>query len=383
MFCTYCQQSRVENQAPCPNCGAPSPLLQVSGIGQWGTNKSTGTLTTAQTDFSANAQSMQSNSWGRPAANFNMGTPWEQASMQPQSPLQHMPPGSQQWDVQTPQLAFDAAPPAQFSPDNSWSQMSPMASNQNMPVWQDVAPGTEMHEGQAASQSLLPMIYQGGANNMRQSTVSLQLIPEHAIEHLLPGLPLPSESVYMPPLYTKPRPLIPRYRVISGFLSVIVVVLLLCTGAGYYAKASGKLDTVLRMFTGTPPKPVTSAPAAKLPDPPNKIDTGPATNIIPSGTTTLRIDKNNIALEIDKIFAVNQPFYVTYSVQPPAGQNGTVSVKWYMNGQLYRVVTSPKVIQGGTTMNGSVQMQYAQAAEGTVEIDWNNQLGERFYFVVR
>ena len=185
------------------------------------------------------------------------------------------------------------------------------------------------------------------------------------------------ESVYMPPLYTKPRPLIPKYRVISGFLSVIVVVLLLCAGAGYYAKASGKLGAVLSMFTGTPPKAITPPAVAKLPDPPNKIDTGPAMNIIPSGTTTLRIDKNNIALEIDKVFMINQPFYVTYSVQPPAGQDGTVSVKWFMNGQLYRVITSSKIIKGGTVMNGSIQMQYAQPAEGSVEIDWTGQLGQR------
>src|SRR5581483_5676919 len=26
MFCPFCQTARVENEAPCPNCGGPSPL---------------------------------------------------------------------------------------------------------------------------------------------------------------------------------------------------------------------------------------------------------------------------------------------------------------------------------------------------------------------
>src|SRR5262249_16711802 len=129
------------------------------------------------------------------------------------------------------------------------------------------------------------------------------------------------------------------------------------------------------------PRSVQVTPSQRLPDPPNKIDTGPAVNFIPSGTTTLRIDSANLPLETDKVFAVNQPFYVTYTVQP-GGQQGKVSVKWYMNGNLYNVVTS-KLITGDQTSYGSHQMQYLVPAEGSVEIYWNDQLAQRFYFVVQ
>jgi hypothetical protein len=381
----------MENQAPCPNCGAPSPLLQIPDIGQWGTNNSMGGLTGVDASFSTSAQNIQTNSWGAPATSFNIESSWGQTSTKQQSPspwqpVQQQSPSPWQsepvgWDAAVPQIGFDtvAAPS-----DLPWSQSSPVAPDQNLLPWQDVE--AKRQESPAAPQSLLPMVYQGDpvqGNGVRQSTVSLQLIPENAIEQLLPSMVAMPEGVYVAPLYTKPRPLVPKYRIISGFISVIVVALLLCTGAGYYAKTSGKLDAFLRIFTGAPPHTITAPTTANLPNPPDKIDSGPATSIIPSGTTTLRIDNNNIALEVDRVFTVNQTFYVTYSVQPPTGQDGTVSVKWYMNGQLYRVVTSDKVIKGGTIMNGSVQMKYAQAAEGSVEIDWNNQLGERFYFVVR
>jgi hypothetical protein len=128
--------------------------------------------------------------------------------------------------------------------------------------------------------------------------------------------------------------------------------------------------------------PVHNLSAQRLPDPPDQIDTGPALSIIPSGTTTLHIDNNNLPLETDKVFTVNQTFYVTYTVQPPAGQQGQVSAKWYMNGRLYQVVTSD-VINGDKTSHGIFQMQYLVPAEGRVEVYWNDQLALRFYFVVQ
>jgi hypothetical protein len=270
-----------------------------------------------------------------------------------------------------------ASPPPLDS--NAWSPLPPGASDQNPSAWQDSGA-----ESQMASSAFLPMIYQeSSTNDGQQSTFALQLIHENAVQHLLPEISAVPESVYVPPLYTKPRPLIPRYRIVSGTLSVLIVVLLLCGGIGYVAQSTGALKQVMRAFTNEPPPPVKTASAQRLPDPPNKIDTGPAVGIIPSGTTTLHIDEHNVALQTDKVFIVNQPFYVTYTVQPPEGQDGKVTVKWYMNSQLYLPVTSKDVIKGGTTQNGSLQMQYIEPAQGSVEIYWNDQLAQRFYFVVQ
>ncbi len=392
MFCTYCKQARVENETPCSYCGAPSPLLQVSGIGQWGTSNSRGAWTAKGFGLRNN---LQTNSRGGPATYGESPqareAPWEQVPtnqpIQQQSPLVGQAHGliqepmraEAQWEAPALQTGFDKGATASPSLNASWPQMSPTASSQNTPVWQENGA-----ERQMASQALLPVVYQEPQmNDIKQSTVALQLIPENAIEHLLPGMPALPESVYVPPLYTNPRPLIPRYRIISGTLSVIIVSLLLCAGVGYYAQMTGTLGSVVRLFTGAPPPSLTTPKGVNLPDPPNKVDFGPAKDIISSGTTTLRIDKDNVPLETDKVFTVNQNFYVTYIVQPPAGQDGKVSVKWYMNGQPYHVTTSELIKGGGTATNGSLQMRYARPAQGSVEVWWNDQLGERFYFVVQ
>jgi hypothetical protein len=371
MFCTNCKQTRVENETPCPHCGAPSPLLQISGIGQWGTSNSIGAW--SGSGFGS-SNHLQTNSWGGTVTYSPQATAaqWEQASTD--QPIQQQSPSIQpQWGA--PVSSFDKGTTASSSLNASWPQMSPSASSQSMPGWQENGAGT---------QALLPAIYQDPQmNDMRQSTVALQLVPDNAIEHLLPAIPAMPESVYVPPLYTKPRPLIPRYRIISGTLSVLIVALLLCGGAGYYVQASGMLGKVVRQFTGAPPPPVKAQTAQKLPDPPDKIDPGPASSTIPSVTTTLHLNNNNLALETDKVFTVNQTFYVTYTVNPPEGQEGKVSMKWYMNGQFFLPVTSDKVIKGGEIWNGWSPMQYAQPAEGSVEIYWNDQLGERIYFVVQ
>src|SRR6266567_1444585 len=120
-------------------------------------------------------------------------------------------------------------------------------------------------------QALFPL--QPGSNMAGSGLIPL---PEQNINALLPALPNEGEDVYVPPMYTKPRPIIPRYRAISGLLSVLIVGILLCTGAGYYAKASGKLS-VLTQFTGfAPPTNLKPTPTQTLPDAPTAQVTGPA-----------------------------------------------------------------------------------------------------------
>jgi hypothetical protein len=289
MFCTYCKQTRIENQAPCPNCGAPSPLLQISNFGQLGTIDSIGA-----------------------------------------------------------------------------SESSQAGQGENRP--------NEM----ATSTALVPM------NNPspHQSTVTLQIIPQQAIEHLLPAQPEAPETVYVPPLFTKPRPLIPKYRIFSGALSLLIVVLLLCGGTSYYAKASGTIDRLIRAFTGGPPTVAITPTPVVLTDPPNKIDTGPAIDVIPSGTTTLYLDQNQNALEQNNKFTAWQAFYVTYNVQPPKGDSGKVTVKWYQNGKYWKTTSDDKTTITGP-MNGYIKMVYERPAMGSVEIYWNDKLAFRLYFVVR
>ena len=91
-------------------------------------------------------------------------------------------------------------------------------------------------------------------------------------------------------------------------------------------------------------------PTVQIPDPPDKVDTGPAATIITAAATTLRIDPNSHApREQDKVFQVGVPFYITFSAKPP--KPGYVIIKWYMNGQYYTTTPSDLITRNPGSSN--------------------------------
>ena len=338
MICAYCKTMRAENTAPCPNCGAPSPLQAMpQSVNIDDSPPRRGGLLSNQPQASTTRAS--SATWGQ----------------QPQS-AQQLPQTPPQWAN---------VPPQQVQPLQQW-------------VAQPQQPGN----------SLLPVPYQGG---MGLQTVpqpnGMQVMASPTAQDIIIAPPSHEEGVvYVPPMYTNPRPIIPRYRIISGFLSVIIVTLMLCGGAGYYAKASGKLDMVSRVLTGNNPalpslRPTTPA----LPDPPDKVVIGNAAaySVITSATTTSHLVKGTtIAAQTDKIFKPNELFYLTYSVHPL--QTGTVTIKWYMsNMEMPYSTVQGQPLPANQPLTGEAQMVYATQAEGKVELYWNGQLAQTLYFVVR
>jgi hypothetical protein len=325
---------------------------------------------------------------------------WNQFSPSANSPVPQMsfdaPPSANGWNQfspsansQMPQMSFDAPPSAngwnQFSPasNNQWNNQAPQMSFEASPAQWGPALQNGTQATQEPSRSLLPVPYQGqmGLQTQQAGDRAWPIIQSRSMQQMLPALP--EDSVYVPPMYTKPRPIIPRYRIISGILSILIVSLLACGGASYYAKASGNLKLLGRAITGAPPASIQPTTSPTLPDPPAKAVTGPAYSKIPAATTTLRIDKNFTPLQPTRIFQVNQQFYLTFTM--PSMSGGTVTAKWYMNGNFYRETTvgSNSAKQGTGMVNAWISMQYETPSEGSVELDWNNQLAQRLYFVVR
>jgi hypothetical protein len=256
--------------------------------------------------------------------------------------------------------------------------------------------------------SLLPVPYSTGAPNQLQPaafpqsqqgpnnfapTVLPQGFPTAALQGainraptedaaLVPATPQSEEGpIYVAPMYTKPRPIIPRYRAISGLLSVLIVSLLLCTGAGLYAKATGKLSFLRPLFgEEMRPKSISPTPVPPLPVPKVVVQLGPASGVITSASTASNIDIHTaVPLIVSTTFKPNQTIYLTYSVHPRTP--GAVLIKWYTDGNYY--VSSPRMsIPSAKDTNGYTVMQFAQPLEGSVELYWNNQLGIRLYFVV-
>jgi hypothetical protein len=334
MFCNYCKSARPENEAPCPNCGAPSSLLGQFQGGSQGTGEPVSTA------------------WNASATSLN-----------------------QQWNNnQIPQFS-----PSSSSAGPSWQQN---AGSQPQPISQQWGMPTQEQQNQ---QSLLPVPYNGNAQASNQQT-PMQMVP---FQQMVPALPdEQAETVYVPPMYTKPRPIIPRYRIISGMLSVLIVSLFLCGGGAYYAQANGTLTNVERMVGAIRPPNVNASAARVIPDPPQQSAVpGPASNIITAATTTLHII-GNTPREQDTILPVGTPFYVTFSAKPP--KQGNIMVEWYMNGRYYKTTSSQKTIdpKQDPTVNGFVTMTYSIPSTGVAELYWVGQgeapkLAQKLYFSVK
>jgi hypothetical protein len=371
MFCMYCKMARDDNEYPCRNCGAPSPLLK----NQQSNNKNTPDTSWTQSssvDYSVPQLSFEdgfSSSSLSDSSQLDFPTPdeipsafWQQpdASLAPQKPFDSSRNGSAHTplpDVPTtiPQLDFDAS--GDLPPQESFPR-----------------PGRS---------SLLPALYQPQPTG-QQPTLSLQLVPEHAIQHLLPEFPDQEDGVHISPTYTAPRPLIPRKRVINGFISVVIVLSFLCIGSAYFVKDSGMLQAV---GIGRSIDNVVPTAVPQLPEPLKNQVSGPAVANIPSAATSSRYDAKTLEPTLSvQDFTTNQTVYVTYTVQLTK-QDGQVSAKWYTNNQIYytqqSAVIKVKDLKANENRNGLFDMRFVNPAECKVELWWNNQLATTLYFVVR
>lgn len=261
-------------------------------------------------------------------------------------------------------------------------------------LWMQVmSPSAETQDNQFAGQSLLPVPYQGP---QQQQLNSLMVMPGsfptinqglQGINPLLPALP-ESESapVYVAPMYTKPRPIIPRYRAISGLLSMLIVCVLLCAGAGYYAQVTGKLVFIQRMFGSyTPPKISTNQNMLQVPS--NQVTPGPAWNtVVTSAAISNSVDltTNEVASYVNQ-FTVGQKIYITCSVN--TSKAGMLLLKLYTNNNLY--TTFPKAVEANTQATALFTDIYAEPSEGKAEIYWadsqgnNAKLAATLLFVVQ
>ncbi len=322
MLCPTCHTFRPANNGPCPQCQAPSPLVG----GQSGS------------DYTV----PPAGNWGGP-----------------------MTPGSSgQWD----NAAYANA--GQTNDNSLWAQvMAPQLTQEQ---------GSGQH-AQYTPGSALPVPYQP-----RQSPAMMPGFPNGiqlgGTGGLIPAQPAEDGPIYVPPMYTKPRAIIPRYRVISGLISFVIVIGLLCGGTVYYAKATGKLTFLRQLYNPSLPN-VKLSPTALLPTPTTIQQYGPANNIISSAATASTIDPvTGYPKNATSTFVAGQKIYVTYSVHSTTA--GAITIKWYTNGRDYSDSPSVPIAPEKNGINGNTAEIYSRACEGMVEIYWNNVLAVRIYFVV-
>ncbi|GCF09943.1 hypothetical protein [Dictyobacter arantiisoli] len=397
MFCTHCKMVREENKAPCHNCGAPSPLLKSKRIPDGGSGaswtQSPATSSTQwddavpQLSFDNIKPAWQTPSTGNPAAT------WQAPEME-QGPDVTV----EQEDFPLPWWQTSTSVPPQQSFTSSMEMEAPAAVHEPLQPGKGAPytplPATPQQEALPPQQSFpdtgdfvqLPALYQSPAQfqaDGRQPTVALQLVSEQAIQQVLPEM-VQQDVVHIAPTYTTPRPLIPRKRIISGLLSVLIVMALLCTGSVYVVRATG----ILSVFgIGHTLSNVNANPEPGLPEPSKTQINGPAAAFIPAATTSSRYDPKTLEPPLtQQDFTTNQSVYLTYTAEPTK-QDGRVIVKWYTNKQFFLQQSGPliqvKHLKSNENRNGLFEMRFPRPAECRAELWWNNQLAKTLYFVVR
>jgi hypothetical protein len=368
VFCTYCQSERLANESPCPNCGAPSPLVEGSLPDE-----------SSQQDIGRSAQNEVSQ------LSFDDAL----SSATSLNGFTTLP--------RTAAISFDTQSPDDIDTQHiTTPEIDPLSANADQQTVGAYQPDPPSSNGQA--------------------TTSLQLIPEQMVEHLLPAQSPQVEGdapnvVRIPSFYSGERLIIPRKNILGGFLSLIIVSLLLCGGTGYLVKTNGLWDRVVQFVNPAPPANVHVSPS-QLPEPTVTAEQGAASDTIPSAVLTDDFDQQSgVVRQEAHDFQKGQTFFLVCSGLP-AGINGTLSFKWYMNNLDYTdsyyqlapdakdanklvitrlpsaSVSKSAIVKTIDTSAGTIgtfdlSMQYLQPAEGYVEVLWNNQMAWRLYFVVR
>ncbi|HEY3992507.1 MAG TPA: hypothetical protein VGM01_06450, partial [Ktedonobacteraceae bacterium] len=218
MLCPSCNGSRPANNAPCPLCNAPSPLANEAWNGQ-------------NASFSGEqGQASFAPSWGGSGVTQNnwSGPSGPQMAF-PSAPQPNFGGSGAQ------QMAFPSAPQPNFGGSGAQQMAFPSGQLPNFggsgvqqaafPAGQQPADGGDnsfWSQNMAARESgkqpsLLPVPYQGQPDANQQALAFLPagfptLAPGiQQVNPLVPALPDSDQEapVYVPPMYTKPRPIIP------------------------------------------------------------------------------------------------------------------------------------------------------------------------------
>ncbi len=380
MQCPSCNGLRPANNAPCPLCNAPSPLVTEAWNGQG-----------APAAFGNQNQSAFAPPWGGSGALQNdwSGSGAQQMAFPSSQPnfsgsgMQQMsfPPSSQ------PNVGGSGAQPRAFP--SGQQAFAPQPDGSDNSFWTQNRATREMRgSGSGQQQSLLPVPYQDP--NRQALSVLPTAFPTLApgipqVNPLLPALPDADQEapIYVAPMYTKPRPIIPRYRAISGLISVLIVFSLLCGGVGYYAQVTGRLAFFEKLFGNYAPPPIVSTQKT-LPVPSNQVirSTTPAAAVIDSvGISTSA--PNGIIPALINQFTVGQPIYLVCGANT-ANQKaaGVITIKWYTDNHLYRVDPSNKPIGPNQSVAAIFRTIYGLPTEGKAEVYWNKDLAATVLFVV-
>jgi hypothetical protein len=211
------------------------------------------------------------------------------------------------------------------------------------------------------------------------SANQLMPMPQGGGVPALPGQPATEEEeralgirrpVYIPVTTDKPKRKIRTWRVVSGVLSVMLVCIAACGATAFFGKdkISGVLPPIIQSRLTPQVYDFSQVPATPVSTP------GPAAKYIVDAKTARSVDSNRTPIDITSHFPVNSQVNLVVQVRNvAAGEQHTVSVRWFLNG----IDTQVKGGEGRTSKlikdNSNVQfgLFYPVAGVGMAKVYWD------------
>lgn len=319
MNCTNCGAPLPQGAATCPNCGASNPY-NISG----------------------------------PAAPYNpYGTPSQPQGQQNYPNAQSVP--------QPPTGYGPPQDPYSYPQSNPYGQPNtppyPPYGNTvpNQPLYGNAAPNQAPYGNGASNPNAAPYGTPNAGYGYQQGGPA----------GTVPGMPGGYGSFPQPVQPAKRRS---RVGLIIGI--VILVLVLACGGLFAVLAAIGSSKgtaTTTTTKTATPATTNTPATSGVVPTA-NQISPSAAA-ILTQGQTTSAVDSNYLPTKVTQNFTTKQTVYLTFQVNSQ-GNDGYISVKWYLNGQL---LTSDKLPHSAKNDHGYFSLPYNEAGQGAAAMYWGTK----------
>lgn len=271
-----------------------------------------------------------------------------------------------------------AEPPAQPSGNLRRSSMLPVPYQTSRRAWdQQEADYEGMDEEGSSSNLPAPM-------GMGQGSGAFPMLSEEALASRIP--PGRKPPAFIPA--TRPRRpyRLSSYRVISGTVSVGLVLLLVIGSLSFLAIKTGALQHLLAGKSLPPisyhfPQPTLPALGAT----PQATPSGnQAAQMISRVTTAKNYSGNYDPINITTTFKPGETVNVLWQVKGSKA-NDVISVKWYQNGSVITGLDSKstqEAFKNAGDWNGVFGLAYPTVSVGKAELYYNGQLGWSIEFII-
>ena len=269
-------------------------------------------------------------------------------------------------------------PPAQPSGGFRRSSMLPVPYQTSRRAWDQDESAYEGMDEQDGSANLPATM------GMNQGSGAFPMLSEEALASRIP--PGRKPPAFIPA--TRPRRpyRLSSYRVISGTVSVGLVLLLLVGSLSFLAIKTGALQHFLGGKSLPPisyhfPQPTLPALGAT----PQATSSGnQASQVISRVTTAKNYSGTYDPLNITTTFQPGETVNVLWQVKG-AKANDVISVKWYQNGSVITGLDSKSTqesFQKAGDWNGVFGLAYPTSSVGKAELYYNGQLGWSIQFII-